>query len=51
MGGHVSKISMGSNQASKQAHFGQIEKKREKYTFRNQGLVQVFKCISNILCS
>jgi hypothetical protein len=38
-------------QASKQAHFGQIEKKREKNTFRNQGLVQVFKCISNILCS
>ncbi len=52
MGGHVSKISMGSKQASKQESKHILGRLRKKKTyFRNQGLVQVFKCISNILCS
>jgi hypothetical protein len=48
MGGHVSKFQW---LASKQACFGQIRKKKKKNTFKDQGLVQVFKRISNFLCS
>jgi hypothetical protein len=42
MGGHVSKFQWGSKQASKQAHFGQIEKRKQN-AFIDQGLMQVFK--------